>query len=50
MVGENTSVSPKDLMILANNFNDLNVSERLGCERSWPIIAITSVSPKDLGI
>jgi hypothetical protein len=50
MVSENTLVSPKDLMILANNLNDLNVSERLGCVGSWPIIAITSVSPKDLGV
>jgi len=50
MVGENTSVSPKDVMILANNFKDLNVSERLGCVGSWPLIAITSVSPKDLGV
>lgn len=50
MVGENTLVSPKDLMILANNLNDLNVSERLWCVGSCPIIAITSVFPKDLGI
>jgi hypothetical protein len=35
-------------MILANNLNDLNVSERLWCVRSWPVIAITSVSPKDV--
>jgi hypothetical protein len=50
MVDENTSVSPKDLMILANNFNDLNVSERLEFVGSWQLIAITSVSPKDLGV
>jgi hypothetical protein len=49
MVCEITVVSPKDLMILANNLNDLNVSERLGYVGSWPIIAVTSVSPEDLG-